>query len=339
MRAPRAGSLSKFPPPQWALSDEGVYKRHMKKTLGKELIAAVDAHLVKSLLKAIKSKAGLQCNKAWSCGSQAFSYAVKELHLLQVNPFSLVDKLMANPVRDRLLTDWEIRSAVLAVRDPSALRLGEDEQERVYIGGLNAMALELTFRLGQRRCEVCGMERGELRLDEGVWIIRKERTKSKMHQHLVPLPPGAVALIRRAMAETDAMRRRQGKGPSAFVFGSVRTMKAKPAPGVAAVDDKPLGGSALSHGVGDAYKALGVKDANLHDWRRAMTTNLASPRGGSHTEHHLGKLLSHSAREAAKVTGVYNIYEYAAEKRAALADWERLFESIVAGPAVVKLAA
>ena len=299
--------------------DEGVYKRHMQKAIGRELVAVVDARMVKVMLKAIKSKAGLQCNKAWSCGSQAFSYAVKELHLVQLNPFSLVDKLMADPQRDRLLSDGEMRAAVLAIRDPSGLRLGEGE--RVYIGELNAMALELTFRLGQRRCEVAGMERGELRLEEGVWIIRRERTKSKMHQHLVPLPPGAVALIRRAMIETDAMRARQGKGPSAYVFGSPRA-------------EGPLGGSALTHALGDAYEALGVEDATLHDWRRAMASNLTGGRCGSHGRLVVGKLLSHSAREGAAVTGVYDVNEYRPEKRAALEAWERLFESVVEGPAL-----
>ncbi len=319
--------------------DEGVYRRHMQKAIGREFVTVLDARMIKNMLRGIKAKAGLQCNKAWSCGSQAFSYAAKELQLVQVNPFSIVNKLMADPVRDRLLSDGEVRAAVLAVRDPSALRLGAGTGERVYIGELTAMALELTFRLGQRRCEVAGMERGELRLDEGVWIIRRERTKSKMHQHLVPLPPGAVALIRRAMAETDAMRRRQGKGPSAYVFGSVRTMKAKPAPGVAAVDDKPLGGSALTHALGDAYKALGVDDATLHDWRTCMTTNLTGGRCGDHGRLVVGKLLSHSAQEGARVTGIYDVNEYRSQKLAALVAWEGLFESIVGGPAVVKLAA
>ena len=297
--------------------DEGVYSRHMKATIGHERVENVTPRMVKQLLLAIREQAGLQTNKAWSVGSQAWNYAVRELERVESNPFSKVPKLMAEPSKDRVLTDSEIRSVFRGLRAPRDLRIGDDQDQRVYIGRMNQLATEVLILLGQRLSEVAGMERSEVDLDNAEWTIRTPRTKSKRAPHLVPLSPRAIQLIREAIELSDEQRKRRNLPPSGFVFASPRT-------------NGHLGASALSHAMTNLYRAQKVPEATLHDWRRTTATILTSPRGGSHRRFAVAKLLSHSAEEGARVTGVYDRHEYVDEKRAALMGWQNALNEILA---------
>lgn len=95
---------------------------------------------------------------------------------------------------------------------------------------------------------------------------------------------------------------------------------------------QPIDGGALSHALSDVYSAVGVKGATLHDIRRTGASIMVSERLSAPPVV-VSRILNHSldAGEAAAVTfRHYAIYDYAAEKRAALDAWAKLLRRIVA---------
>jgi integrase len=68
--------------------------------------------------------------------------------------------------------------------------------------------------------------------------------------------------------------------------------------------------------MGRALKAAGIENATAHDLRRAGSSMMASPRYKISTEV-ISRVLNHTPASA-PVTLVYNRYDYAEEKRAAL---------------------
>jgi integrase len=190
---------------------------------------------------------------------------------------------------------------------------GEAEGERVYVGRAVRIALELAMLTLQRRTEIAAMRRDELALEQGVWTIQGDRTKNDA-AHLVPLPERALALVREAVELSD-----DADNPSPFVFPSPRSRL------------KPISGGALTHALGDIYAALGIEGATVHDLRRTGATAMASERLGV-LPFVVSRVLNHKSDTgggAAVTAQVYNVHQYAAEKRTALTAWEGLLLEIV----------
>jgi integrase len=76
-----------------------------------------------------------------------------------------------------------------------------------------------------------------------------------------------------------------------------------------------------------ACEKLGIDDATPHDLRRTGASVLASERCGVRGEV-IARLLNHTPL-GSPVTQVYNRYDYAAEKRAALEAWGATILDIV----------
>ncbi len=151
---------------------------------------------------------------------------------------------------------------------------------------------------GQRRGEVAGMTWGELDDDLSTWIIPSSRAKNGV-AHVVPLSPHAREFLR-SVARHDADR---------FVF-----------PGV----HGPFNGFGKAKAVLDVDG--GVAGWRLHDLRRTMATGLQKL--GVRLEV-TEAVLNHVAGSRAGIVGVYQRYDYAAEKRAALAAWGERVAAIV----------
>lgn len=163
----------------------------------------------------------------------------------------------------------------------------------------------------QRRGEIAGMRKDEVDLEQATWLIpgggRSKRDKS----HLVPLSPLAVSLIREAIA---LQPRFADEPDSPFVFPSLRTpLEALRAP-------------SLTHAACELYPVLGLEDVTVHDLRRTGATMMASERLGV-MPFVISQVLGHSS-DTGGAAGVtmrsYNVYLYAAEKRAALNAWSSL---------------
>ena len=177
------------------------------------------------------------------------------------------------------------------------------------------------------------MTRGELDLDAAVWTIPGRRVKNG-RDHVVPLSPMALALIRQQLADVDAAderrERRDGHGRDAapFVF---------PAPGGRA----PITVQAVSKAVkreeaaNAAVKmptALGVAPWTPHDLRRTAATHMEELGVSPFV---VGHVLNHASITRASITSrVYARYDYAREKREALELWADRLAAIVSAPDV-----
>jgi integrase len=127
-------------------------------------------------------------NRVKALISRVFSFAV-EKGILESSPVSGLRRIADEKPRERVLTDDEIRLAwAVFAASPVSPKVG--------------FALRLALVLGQRAGEIAGMRTDELSSMEhaggALWTVPAERTKSR-RDHLVPLPPLAVSLIRDAM--------------------------------------------------------------------------------------------------------------------------------------------
>ena len=115
-------------------------------------------------------------NRARASLSALFSWAIGE-GLLDSNPVVGTNKAIAETPRDRVLTDNELS---LIWR---------------HAGDSNYGAIiRLLILTGQRREEVGGLRRSEVRLPDGVWSISAERTKNSK-PHDVPLSTLALEIL------------------------------------------------------------------------------------------------------------------------------------------------
>lgn len=184
--------------------------------------------------------------------SRIYSWAIDEEYV-ENNPAYKVRKAATGPsIRDRVLTSDEVRS----------FWTGLEKAEM-------SEPLRLIFRLalltGQRRAEVAGLRKCEIKHDERLWILPGDRiengqtihgrTKNR-RDHMVPLTDAAMNVVSKAMALS---------GDSEFVF---------PSP----VRDGRVGhinGEAVSMAMRrNRTKAFGVPDMRTHDLRRTLRTFL-----------------------------------------------------------------
>jgi integrase len=154
------------------------------------------------------------------------------------------------------------------------------------------MALKLVLLSMQRVGEVLGLHESELDLKNATWIIPKERTKNKQ-AHLVPLSPLAIEII------TELMK---AVGDDGFLFSSSQK-------------NSHFKSSVLSHAVRRNLEHFGLPKFTPHDLRRTGSTQLAAFRVPRFDRE---RILNHADRT---VGGVYDMYEYQDEKRAALILW------------------
>jgi integrase len=148
----------------------------------------------------------------------------------------------------------------------------------------------------QRSAETASMEWSELDLDSGLWVIPRHKAKSD-RTHEVQLASVVVELL----------RAQPRLGPYVFTGKTGRPVTGFPH-GKARLD------AAMAAIAGDAK----VEEFNTHDLRRTAASGMA--RLGIRAEV-VDRILNHSSGTIRGVAAVYNRYEFADERRAALAAW------------------
>jgi integrase len=191
--------------------------------------------------------------------------------------------------------------------------LSDDEIRALWVacdtvGGFAGPAIKLLLLTGQRCGEVVGMRRSEITGD--MWSLPPSRTKNK-RAHSVPLSTQAMAIIEAMPIIGDD-----------FVFTSSGA--------------RSLGN--MSHTKAAIDEIVKPKERwTLHDLRRTTASNLA--RLGIRLPV-IEKCLNHASGSFRGIVGVYQKYDFAAEKRHALQTWASYVDDLVHGkPAgkVVKL--
>lgn len=181
----------------WIKRHEDRWRLHLKKPLGNILVKDVTrAHLSNALEAMARKKIKEETRKALTTLNKLLNYALTR-HYINENPARVLMPqdfaATASAPRDRVLTLTELRKLWLALDQASDLFNIDKNVSSLSI--ITCNAIKLLILTGARRSEVAGMRKDELRLDEGLWILPKERTKNK-REHIVYLSPIAIELIR-----------------------------------------------------------------------------------------------------------------------------------------------
>ena len=233
---------------------------------------------VRSLLTDIVAPSA--SNQTYKHLRRFFSWSV-EADILVSTPFVGLKKLHKDKSRERVLTDDELRRVWLAADK---------------IGYPFGVFVKLAILTGQRRSEIAGMRRDELR--DGNWTLPGERTKNG-RVHVVPLSRQALELIEQ-----------QPRISEQYVFS--------------VFSDKPISGFHNAKATLD--RISGAADWTVHDLRRTTASGMAKI-GVSLVV--IEKVLNHVSGSLAGIVGVYQRHEFAEEKRKALQQWADHVEQVV----------
>jgi integrase len=263
---------------------------------------------------AIATPGARQANKVLTLLKTLFRWAVNE-GLLRASPIVGAYRKDEAPARKRVLDEQELGALYRAI---PVVFGGKKSEHDPRI----AMA-RLLMILPSRKNEIILMERSELHLDalHPMWVLPKTRAKNRRAKnatdHVTPLPPQAVAILRDALAHSTDDR---------YVFGS-------PSGGPFAhniLNDRlrlAFGGKKIV--VDRDGASIPIAPFVLHDLRRSIATHMTRM---SVPRLIVAKLLNHSAGDRDTVTGeVYDRNEYLPERRTALEQWANRMEALAAG--------
>ena len=294
-----------------AAHDYGVYQYHLKDSFARKTTADIKRIEIGRLRDKIARDSGpIGSNNVLDLINRVLNWSVNE-GFIESNPVARLPKAGERRARERVLQEEKIRKlwrALAAMELMSGKHKARAETGRILTPATRSI-LRLLLLTGQRRGEVTGAEKSELRLSgpEPVWMIPGSRTKNAL-LHRVPLTPMAAAEIRRALSLSP--------NNSAFLFATP-----------ALEEDLPILPTTVTRAMSRVTSEIGIKGASPHDLRRTVGTELA----------HLGVsrdvralVFNHSPQSRGVTDAVYNRYAYDKEKREALDAWERQLSVIIA---------
>ena len=265
--------------------------RKTKRTLEREVVSQWGRRPIDSITRAdvidlldsiMDEGKHYKANRVLGYVRKLFNWAL-ERGIVETSPVANVSAPGKETRRDRVLGDDEIRAVW-----NGAEHLGYP------FGGLVKMLLVTA----QRREEVATMRWSHVDLDDAVWTLPREVTKSD-RSHQVPLSPLALEILNHLPKMGE------------HLFSSGRR------------GDIPVSGYSVAKRRLD--KLSGVADWRLHDLRRTAASGMAQLNTAPHV---LSKVLNH-ASDGTGVTAIYNRYGYEVEKRYALEAWGQRLESII----------
>lgn len=228
-----------------------------------------------------------------------FDFGIKR-QIVEINPasaFSPSDAGGKEEARDRWLTRDEIIKLFQAMSEKAGAFTIE-----------NRHAVRLLLLLAVRKEELIAAQWKEFDLDNAVWNLPEERTKTSAAID-IPLPPLAVETLR------ELQRLACG---SAYVFPA-RKMQSRMIPHI----DLNTLNAALSKHIKLLLKD--VPNFTIHDFRRTARTHLAALGVDPHIAE---RCLNHKLKG---VEGIYNRHDYFDERKKALNEWARLLAALEEG--------
>jgi integrase len=286
--------------------EEGVWRNHLAPQLGKRSLSALTRGEVRATIRAIAARSGDRtANYAHHVLRRLYNFGIRE-EWVEVNPaqFPMLYKFRS---RERVLSEAEIH---LLWETWSVARLGA----KLGLTEPTAIALQLCLASLQRSGEVIGMHTDELDWATNSWTIPGHRSKNRRAHH-VPLSSLSRCLIKRGLALATASEFSSNvDAPLPKAIASYRGPVFLAADGAGSVQRH-----VVSRAMSRVCAKLGIEDATAHDLRRTGASMMASERCGVRGEV-IARILNHTPL-GSPVTQVYNRYDYAAEKRAALDLW------------------
>ena len=170
------------------------------------------------------------------------------------------------------------------------------------LGYPHGAVVKLLILTGQRNREVTGMKRPDIDFEKAVWNLTRARTKSSRATD-IPLSPLMFEILEGIPKFTGPHIFTSRDGEKPIVLGDKIKKEI----------DKMLGDT-----VQEPWR--------FHDLRRTLSSNLAMLKV---PEAVTEKILNHGPKKAGSVAAIYNRYEYADEKRAALAAYSRYIAALL----------
>jgi integrase len=244
----------------------------------------------------------IAANRTLAAVRKLFNWTLQR-GIIEASPVALVEMPGAERKRERTLAPHEIRAVWAACGD---------------LGYPFGYFFRIALATGQRRDEVACMRLVEVDDAERTWTLSSEITKPD-RTHVVPLSSLALDILCEAKEAARALFGELEDGePGKYVFTTRR--------------DRPISGYSkakrrLDRTIAEARSDAGLPEMGhwrIHDLRRTVGTGLGKL---GISRFIIGRVLYHADRT---VTGIYDRYEYLAEKRHALEAWGQHLENLIA---------
>lgn len=270
---------------------ERIFNKHVLPVLGDRIADTVTRGDVTRMVDGIDGPGAAR--GALAQVSAFYTWAMPRLDNLPANPARDAGKPPKGAPRERVLADAEL----------AALWKASDAEPFPW-----RAAIKLLILTGQRRDEVFAADRAEFDLKRALWTIPGERAKNKK-PHLVPLSSKAVDVLERVPEIAGSPKlfpaSRQGQGHASGYSKAAARMRDK------VTEETGLPG-----------------DWTWHDIRRTVATGMQ--RLGIRLEV-TEAVLNHISGTRAGIVGVYQLHDFAEEKRQALNLWATEVDRIVKG--------
>ncbi|MFC5737728.1 tyrosine-type recombinase/integrase [Sinirhodobacter huangdaonensis] len=276
-----------------------MFKREIMKKWGEREIQSIGKRDVIEVLDAIVDRGSpVTANRLRAHLNTLFNWA-KGRDIVQANPLDGIKPPAPEKPRDRVLTDDEIRLFWNAC-DGLAYPFGP-----LY---------RILLLTGQRLREVAEMTWREV--DGNTWTLPADRSKNG-DEHVIPLSPEVLAILGGLPRIGRYLFSTTGETPvSGFTRAKERLDK--------------LMGEAVNKDLPEGAEPVKIPPFTIHDLRRTAATGMAGLRFPPHV---VEAVLNHRSGTRRGVAGVYNRFDYADEKRAALDAWARRVAALIEGEA------
>ena len=289
--------------PENIAEDRRIIEKDVRPVWGDRKARTITRGDVAALLDEIKGRgAPVQANRTLTVLRAMFRKA-EQRDIIDANPCAGLERPTTEERRQVFLDDETIRSFWLGL--PTAKMME-----------ISRLVLRLVLVTAQRKGEVCEIEKADLDLDRGTWFLPGRKVKNR-RDHLVPLSPLAVDLLRQAWALS---------GGSSWLFPS------RVGGGV-----DPVKASSINHAMRNNRKELGLVGMDAegsmievagavptpHDLRRTAASNMTA---AGIPRLHVDQLLNHVD---GSVGAIYDLHTYWPEKQRTVAVWEARLLDIV----------
>jgi integrase len=291
--------------------EKWLWGKHLVLRVGEKPLHDLKRADVRAIVRDIGATVGHRTgNYAQSVLRQVFNFGMRE-DILSENP-AVFDQLFKMVSRDRVLTNDEL------IRFWQALTISEHGLG-IGFSTLTAIAAKLCILTLQRAGEVMGMHTSEIDLVAKTWTLPAQRSKNR-RSHFIPLSEAACELIREAIKLNEAARGNSGPNQAPTPYsGHLFPSSTK----LGQASERAV----LTRAMKRCCNSLGIIDATPHDLRRTGASMMASELCKVPGEI-VGRILNHTS-SGSPVTQIYNRYDYASEKRAAMDIWAKALFKVV----------
>lgn len=274
-------------------------ERDIKPHLGKLALADVKPSHIDAMLKAIVARgAPTTANDVLRWTKRMFDYALKR-EMIATNVAAVFDVSDAGgkeTSRDRWLTRAELGQLFIAMTNAKGWT------------HINTLTVKLLLMLAVRKSELIGARKGEFDLEEGVWHLPGERTKTGDPID-IPLTHQAVSILEELF---------QLSGESSWLLPA-RKMQSRMIPHI----DLNTVNAAMAKSIRPLMREC--PPFSPHDFRRTARTHLEALGVAPHVAE---RCLNHKIKG---VEGIYNRHDYFDERKAGLQAWADLLTDLESG--------